>query len=150
MRSLTVAVAATLSVLSATLPALPAHASTADDYEEQVVIVTNDHRTDRGLRRLQRDTCLERFAQRHAERMAQEQRISHQDLSTILGRCDLTAVGENVASGYAQGRAVVNQGWMRSEGHRSNILTPRFRVVAVGAARSGTGTWYTAQVLGAR
>jgi len=150
LRSLTVAVAATLSALSATLPALPAHASAADAYEAQAVTVTNDHRTDRGLRPLRRDTCLARFAQRHAERMAHQQRIFHQDLSPILRRCDLTDVGENVADGYDQGRTVVSQGWMHSAGHRQNILNPQFRVVSVGAARSRTGRWYTAQVLGRR
>ena len=39
---------------------------------------------------------------------------------------------------------------MRSEGHRANILSRGFRLVAVGARRDGDGTWYAAQVFGRR
>ncbi len=150
MRSLNVAVAATLCALSTTFLAPSAHASrAADGYEDQAVVVTNLHRTTRGLLPLRTDPCLARFAQRQAERMAERKRIFHQDLGQILRRCNLSTVGENVAYGYADGRAVVSDGWMRSDGHRKNILNTRFRLVSVGAVQRN-GRWYTAQVLGAR
>ncbi len=47
--------------------------------------------------------------------------------------------GENVAYGYPTGRSVVNRGWMRSEGHRANILSPGFKLVAVAARRDALG-----------
>ena len=62
----------------------------------------------------------------------------------------LVAAGENVAYGYPNGRAVVNQGWMKSEGHRANILSRGFKLVAVAARRDDDGTWYAAQVFGRR
>ena len=59
------------------------------------------------------------------------------------------AVGENVAMGYRSGGSVVT-GWMGSEGHRANILTPTYRAVGMGAARDADGRWWVAQVLGRR
>lgn len=147
LRALTVAFVATLFALSTTLHGLPAHALAAHSYELQAVEVTNDHRDEHGLRRLRTDECLARFANRHAARMAQQQRLFHQDPSPVLRHCELSRVGENVAYGYSNGRTVVS-GWMRSPGHRANILAPPFRLVAVGAVQSDTGRWYTAQVLG--
>jgi len=38
-----------------------------------------------------------------------------------MRRCNLDAVGENVAYGYSTGLAVVGA-WMRSDGHRHNIV----------------------------
>jgi uncharacterized protein YkwD len=149
LRSLNVAVAATLCALSTTLIAPGAHASRADVYEDQIVIVTNNQRTAHDLLPLRPDPCLASFAQRQAERMAENKRIFHQDLGSILRRCDLSTVGENVAYGYADGRAVVSDGWMRSAGHRENILNATFRLMSVGAVQRN-GRWYTAQVLGAR
>ena len=52
-----------------------------------------------------------------------------------MDECGLVTTGENVAYGYPTGRKVVNQGWMRSDGHRANILNPDFKLVAVAARR---------------
>ncbi|MDD6057990.1 MAG: DUF4214 domain-containing protein [Clostridiales bacterium] len=41
------------------------------------------------------------------------------------------AVGENIASGYANAKAVV-RGWMNSQGHRANILDTDFTYLATG------------------
>lgn len=150
MRTFTVALAATISALSTTVQAAPAQASAGPEYELQAVTATNFHRTLSGLLPLRPSSCLGRFAQRHAQRMADQRRIFHQDLGPILRRCDLTSVGENVAYGYSDGRSVVSDGWMRSAGHRQNILTSRFRLVSVRAVQAGNGRWYTAQVMGAR
>lgn len=150
LRALIAALVATLAALSTALPVLPAQAGAAPDYERQAVDATNVHRVDHDLRRLRPDDCLARFADRQAARMAQQQRIFHQDLSPVLRRCDLSRVGENVAHGFSNGRTVVSRGWMRSSGHRDNILTRPFRLVSVGAARSESGRWYTVQVLGRR
>jgi uncharacterized protein YkwD len=125
-------------------------AASAAVYEEQAVRTTNNQRTRRDMRALRTDSCLTRYANQQATRMANQRRLFHQDLSPILRRCDMTGVGENVAYGYPSGRSVVNEGWMKSPGHRHNILTRKFRVVAVAAAQDDIGNWYTAQVLGRR
>lgn len=125
-------------------------ASSAAAYESQAVETTNTQRTRRDLRSLRTDRCLSRFADRQATRMANRNHLFHQDLSAVLRGCGLRRVGENVAYGYDSGRSVVADGWMKSAGHRRNILTRGFRFVAVGAAQDASGRWYTAQVLGSR
>ncbi|WP_122816699.1 CAP domain-containing protein [Nocardioides pantholopis] len=119
-------------------------------YEKQTHRATNKQRAKRGLVKVRRDGCLQRFADRHARRMARQQRIYHQDLGPILSRCGLRAVGENVAMGYPTGRAVVNQGWMRSPGHRANILRGEYRIQAIGSHRGADGARYASQVLARR
>lgn len=117
-------------------------------YARQATRVTNRKRANHGLSRLKVNKCLRRFARRHATRMARQGRMYHQELRPILDRCGLRGVGENVAYGYPDGRAVVNKGWMRSPGHRANILRREFRLVGIGARRGADGRWYTAQVFG--
>ena len=45
--------------------------------------------------------------------MADREDMEHQQLGPIMRDCGLSAVGENVAYGYPNGRAVV-RGWMNS------------------------------------
>ncbi len=81
--------------------------------------------------------------------MASKESMYHQPLGRVLRACKLQMAGENVAYGYASGSDAV-QAWMHSPGHRANILKPRYRLVAVAAARSASGQWYAAQVFGQR
>lgn len=118
-------------------------------YQRQAFKATNNQRANRGRVKLKKQKCLQRFANRHAKRMAREQRMFHQPLGPILKQCKLRIVGENVAYGYPNGRATVNRGWMRSTmGHRENLLRKEYRRMAIGARRGSDGRWYASQVLG--
>lgn len=130
--------------------AAPAQASAADTYERQVVRATNAMRVDRGRRALRRQSCLARFANSHARRMASQRRLFHQDLRPVLRRCQMRHAAENVAFGYRTGRTTVTAGWMHSDTHRRNLLTRSHGRTAVGAARDSRGRWWTAQLLGRR
>ena len=138
--------------MTATILATPglAHAAPATEYAEKAVKATNAARESNDRTPLKVDDCLRDFARRQAQAMANKQLMYHQDLGPIMETCHLVAAGENVAYGYATGRSVVNQGWMQSEGHRANILSRGFKLVAVAARRSDDGTWYAAQVFGRR
>ena len=127
-----------------------AQAGPAADYAAAAVKATNRARDAAGLRALKVDDCLHRFAVTQARAMAAAGEIYHQDLGVVMSECHLVTAGENVAYGYPTGRSVVNQGWMRSEGHRANILSTAFGRVAVAARRDDNGTWYAAQVFGRR
>jgi uncharacterized protein YkwD len=116
-------------------------------YANQAVKVTNNKRVQHDLVRLRKKDCVKRFATRQAKRMAAQRRMFHQNLSPILNRCNLSMVGENVAYGFPTGRAVVNA-WMRSPGHRANILRARYRVIGIAARKGSNGYWYVSQVLG--
>jgi uncharacterized protein YkwD len=123
--------------------------SVSDTYEADVITATNRERTSRGLAALSADACVDKYAEAQAKKMAAESRMYHQDLGPIMDECKLTTVGENVAYGYSDGKAVT-AGWMGSTGHRENILNPRYRLIGVGAAQNSQGRWYAAQVFGAR
>jgi uncharacterized protein YkwD len=136
----------------ASLVAIPAaaNAGPASDYAAQAVKATNAAREANERRPLRVNDCLKDFARKQAGAMARSGQMYHQDLGPIMQKCHLVSVGENVAYGYPTGRSVVNQGWMKSDGHRANILSRGFRLVAVAARRDDHGTWYAAQVFGRR
>ncbi|WP_244929555.1 CAP domain-containing protein [Nocardioides sp. W7] len=128
---------------------VPAQAATPEQRHANVAHrATNAERDQRDLVDLRKHKCLQRFAVKQAKRMAAQRRMFHQDLSPVLRRCGMSMVGENVAYGFPNGRAVV-RGWMNSEGHRANILQRRYRLMGIGARRGG-GQWYVAQVFGVR
>jgi uncharacterized protein YkwD len=127
-----------------------AEAGPASEYAAKAVEATNVAREANDRRAFKVDECLRGFAVKQARKMAAAGKIFHQDLGAIMAECGLVTTGENVAYGYPTGRSVVNQGWMRSEGHRANILNAGFKLVAVAARRDENGTWYAAQVFGRR
>lgn len=123
--------------------------TTPASYAQQAFAATNTKRTVARRVALRKNPCLQRYATRQAKAMARRQSLFHQQLGPIMSACKLSMVGENVAYGYPSGRAAV-AGWMGSPGHRANILNPRYRLLAVGAARASNGQWYSAQVFGRR
>ena len=125
-------------------------ASPASEYAASAVRATNAAREAYDRRSLKVDECLRGFAVKQARAMAAAEEMYHQELGPIMDACGLVTAGENVAYGYPTGKAVVNQGWMKSEGHRANILSRSYRLVAVAARRDDDGTWYAAQVFGRR
>lgn len=143
---LLVLLALALAPLAAPSPA--SAAAPVQKYANQAVAATNAVRTNHDLRRVKKNPCLRKAAAQQARKMANQGRIFHQDLGPILSRCNLRMVGENVAVGYPTGRAVVHQGWMKSPGHRANILNGQFNRVGIAARRGDNGQWYVAQVLG--
>jgi uncharacterized protein YkwD len=120
----------------------------AGKYAQQAFSATNANRARQGLKQLRANDCLKHAAVRQARRMAQQERMFHQDLNRVLKDCRLSTAGENVAYGYPSGRSVVNDGWMNSEGHRDNILNPSFKLMGIGARKGHDGNWYVAQVFG--
>jgi len=131
-------------------PAEAKDANTEQEYARQAFTATNANRTDHGIRSLDANDCVKRAAVRQARLMAQQEQMFHQDLNRVLKDCGLDAAGENVAYGFPGGRSVVNDGWMKSAGHRANILNPRFRLMGIGARKGHDGRWYVAQVFGRR
>ena len=66
------------------------------------------------------------------------------DVNDDLGR---GYAGENIASGYNLTPKAVVEAWMKSDGHRKNILSPKFSYLGVGVAfNETTGQTYWAQM----
>ncbi len=114
-----------------------------DDLEQtrsELLRLTNKARRGRNRVPLRRDRCLERAAQRYADRMLAEGFYGHvspegEDVAFRLrgGGCRRSHVGENLARGQTSVRQVID-GWMDSPGHRDNLLNPDYRRVGFGLA----------------
>lgn len=74
-------------------------------------------------------------AQAWAEKLARENRIYHSTLSSGI-RVRWCKLGENV--GYGSSIASIQDAYMRSTGHRNNILSSTWNGVGVGYARNGS------------
>ncbi|WP_206055689.1 CAP domain-containing protein [Nocardioides sp. GY 10127] len=153
MRRRAAGVLATLALLAGgltgglTLVAPPAGAAVGDHYEQVARQRTNHARTSRGRVALKKQACVQRKAEKQARKMARTGTLEHQDLGPVMDDCGLTDAGENIAYGYANGRAVV-RAWMHSPGHRANILNKRFRLLGMAAVKDDDGTWWACQVFG--
>jgi uncharacterized protein YkwD len=117
----------------------------ADVFARQVVELTNRERQAKGLSPLKPHPTLRKAAQWLADDMAKKSYFSHTDslgreFSTRLRDFryeDATVMAENVGMGARDpARAVAN--WMKSPGHRANILNPELTEIGVGYASSTT------------
>jgi len=120
--------------------------------ERGVVDAVNDARRDRGLPPLTADPRLTQVAPGHSCAMAERGFFDHAapDGSTMGDRLRAAGVryrsaGENIARIQSRGDPAVRAvtGWLRSEGHRENILSPRFTATGVGVCQVGRSVYFT-------
>jgi uncharacterized protein YkwD len=121
-----------------------------DTKAEQLVAAHNHQRKQHDIGPLTLEPSLARAAQAHAEECARRGVLSHegQDGSSPPARARRAGyasgyVGENIAMGYPSVESVV-QGWMRSAGHRQNILNTHYSDVGFGYADSSKGAYWVA------
>lgn len=146
-RLLAVAVVTALALTASPAPVAVAAPTDAErKYQNKVFKIVNNVRANHGRVKLWKNRCLQRFANRQAERMARQRQLSHQSLRRIQRRCGVGYAGENVAYHSGRPRAVV-RAWMNSPGHRSNILFRKYRITGVAARKAG-GVWWVVQVFG--
>jgi len=113
---------------------------------------TNAERARQDLPPLKLNSLLTRAAQRHTENMARQGRMAHElDGQTPADRVrkvgyEFTRLGENVAYGMPV-QDVVSV-WMKSPGHKSNILGKDYTEIGIGVARDEDGVPYYTQVFG--
>jgi uncharacterized protein YkwD len=121
--------------------------------EEKVLELTNLERAEMGIAPLRWENRLGRAAQGHSVNMARTQRFAH----TLDGRDPghrIRAEGyvarrwsENIFMGggpYGSAEAAVDA-WMRSSGHRANLLDRHVTELGVGVRQSARGFWYFTQ-----
>jgi uncharacterized protein YkwD len=113
----------------------------------------NVQRTNHGCAALKTDAKLTVAARGHSAFMAQTGKFSHTGRSNSNFVARSKAAGyakpsaENIAWGYRTAAQVVD-GWMKSPGHRTNILNCQSKTVGVGAVFSANGTPYYTQDFG--
>jgi len=102
--------------------------------EHAIIEQTNAQRAQYGLPPLEVDPELVKSARAHAIWMTTYQTLQHAR----------QPVAENIAMGQRDQYEVLNC-WMRSPGHRANILNGAFRRIGVAAYRIGEGTIFWCQ-----
>lgn len=125
----------------------PPHAPGEGDAARAVLDAHNAIRAARHLGPLAANAELDAAARAHADDMARRRKMSHRggDGSSPFSRIEragysFKGAAENVAFGFDDVAAVMD-GWMRSAGHRRNILGP-YREAGVGRAVDATGAAY--------
>lgn len=122
---------------------IPGISSSVTAYEQEVVRLVNQIRTQNGLKPLTHDWELSRVARYKSQDMKDNRYFSHTSptygspyqMMKSFGISYRTA-GENIAHGYATAQAVVNA-WMNSPGHKANILNAGYTHIGVGYVPSG-------------
>ena len=128
-----------------------ASATTAHASKRQIVRATlcqlNRTRAHHGLGRLRLNKKLAKAARRHARDMARRNYFAHDTLGggSFVDRIRRVGylrgafrwvVGENLAwgsRGFSRPRVIMRM-WMKSPGHRANILNASFREIGIGVA----------------
>ncbi|MCC2322578.1 CAP domain-containing protein [Cellulomonas xiejunii] len=110
----------------------------------EIVALTNAERAAAGLPALGVSSCATQQAADRSTLLVAEGRFEHDPLGPILEACAAGTVGENLSLGYASAPAAVT-GWMKSPGHRENILRSSFTQIGVACAQGARG-WLCAQV----
>lgn len=126
----------------AALMAVLALAGCQSEGQAAVLAELNADRRAHGVRTLPAHGTLDAKAQAWAEKLARDGRLSHSNLASGAPSC-WRALAENV--GYGSSPAAVQASFMRSSGHRSNVLATRWTDVGVGHARRGSHV-YVVQV----
>jgi uncharacterized protein YkwD len=138
-------VAALMTGLTALAPS-PAHAATLTP-RARMYRATNNSRVNHDVRKTYIHYEISKLARKHSIAMANKGYIFHTPTSVIQGTylkgVNWSTWGENV--GITGGSiADLQQAFMQSPSHRSNVLNQRFRRVAVGTYRDDDGLlWVT-------
>lgn len=116
-------------------------------FEHKIAELVNREREKAGLKTLKVDSRLATMARIKAIDMVKIKYFSH--ISPRYGSpfkmmksfgILYRFAGENIASGYATPETVIG-GWMKSPGHRANILKPEYTHIGVGYHYTNHGNY---------
>jgi len=129
-------------------PAPARSSSTAGKITKDLFARVNTERAARGLPALDWSADLARLAADWSSQMARTGTFAHRDLGAARsqpGISKFSALGENIAwvQGYPNDAFQLHTGWMKSAGHRENILQPGFDSIGIGVVCSGGQAWAT-------
>lgn len=122
--------------------------------EQQIINLVNAERTKAGLKALQADSQLSQMARAKSQDMVSNNYFDHQsptygspfDMMKRFGITYRTA-GENIAGNPSVQGAF--QAWMKSPGHRENIMNPNYTKTGVGIVKGGQyGMMFTQEFVG--
>ncbi len=126
------------------------HAESDTAIQNAVLFYINEYRQHHGLSKLTMDNHIVIQARQHSEDMANHRMpFGHQDFGKRIAklRSQIKNTGggaENVAYNYKTAQIVVSQ-WVRSPGHRRNIVG-NYNITGIGVARDKQGKLYYTQI----
>jgi uncharacterized protein YkwD len=110
---------------------------------DRMLRLLNKVRRSHNLPTFRINRALSTDAWRHSKRMAQQNRMFHtSSLYAVVSAYRPSTWGENVAKCVTLRQ--VRSMWMRSPGHRANILKRAFRRIGVGVVKARGWVWVTA------
>ena len=123
--------------------------------EQEIIRLTNEARREQGLHELTVDPLLMEVARERAREVTSE--YSHRGKAVALRRygLDPNRYGENIGQAVAGAGLpwsklapdqFVTDGWLLSEGHRTNILHPGYQRIGVGVVYRNPAFWYGVQL----
>jgi uncharacterized protein YkwD len=138
----------TTAPTSGDAPAPAGSQTTAQKLASDLFNRLNAERQARGLAALKWDSDLARVAGDWSAHMSSTGTFAHRDLGaagSLPGMSKFSALGENIAwvEGYPNMGNQLHVGWMKSEGHRANMLQRGFDSVGIGVVCSGGRAWAT-------
>jgi uncharacterized protein YkwD len=105
----------------------------------------NGFRASHGLSQLRTDGALTALASQHAADMARRDNLDHNGF--MSHRAPRGARAENVAYGCKETTCVIQQ-WVKSAGHRTNMLIPSLTRYGLASATSPSGKKYWTLLVG--
>ncbi|MFF1492218.1 sigma-70 family RNA polymerase sigma factor [Streptomyces sp. NPDC058304] len=139
----------TKSKAPAPRPPAPAPAPAPAGVAGQVIALVNSERAAAGCGPLKEDSQLRAAAQGHSDDMAARDFFAHTNPDgadpgkrTTASGYRWSTYGENIAKGQQTAPSVMDS-WMKSPGHRANILNCSFKDIGVGMHTGPGGPWWT-------
>jgi uncharacterized protein YkwD len=127
-----------------------------DDAEYEIFNLVNGERRKRRMTDLDWDDRLASLARRFSEQMARQNFFSHfdRDGKSVADRANSariknwSRIGENLfyCEGVDDFDSLAVRGWMKSAGHRQNILDNSWTTTGIGVAESRDGRIYVTQI----
>ena len=125
-------------------------------FEEQVVKLVNEKRAAAGLKALKSSSSLNNVAEKKSKDKRDKGYFSHTsptygNLPSMLKKFSISykAAGENIAAGQTTPASVVSS-WMKSPGHKANILSKKYTHIGVGYVSGGNYRHYWTQIFTAQ
>lgn len=123
-----------------------------EEIENELFNLINRERAKRGIPLLEVSGSIVHLAWRHSQEMADRSQITHtsHDGKTFAQRLQEAGLyfketGENVAFSQSFLPEAIHNSFMRSDGHRGNILNPRFDKVGIGVFHRADKGYYITQ-----
>ena len=122
------------------------------DWANDALAATNEARKSANLNVLKMDAELQEAAMKRAYEIAlyfDHTRPNGKSFYTMVDSNTMSASAENIAANVSNGTYCVNEVWMKSAGHKKNILGSDWKSIGIGVAKienGGAGTYLAVQM----